>query len=171
MRIGTKSLLDCRSSRLVSGLSTPWALVHHHLSRLWTRLLRHPAFPLVHQLFPVRTSWYFYDLLYIFISACADRMNRSAMKYKTSSTSASLHWCDAGLGATCGGKIALWAGGRRHMLKFNLQILPGICSKLSPPHQALAHWTPGKLCLSLCPTRRPAKWLLSLRNSKMGRKV
>ena len=69
MRIGTKSLLDCRSSRLVSGLSTPWALVHHHLSRLWTRLLRHPAFPLVHQLFPVRTSWYFYDLLYIFISA------------------------------------------------------------------------------------------------------
>ena len=32
MRIGTKSILDCRSSRLVSGLFTPWALVHHHLS-------------------------------------------------------------------------------------------------------------------------------------------
>ena len=69
------------------------------LSRLWTRLLRHPAFPLVHQLFPVRLLipfiMIFYDVLWCtFISAYADRMKRSAMKYKTSTT-ASLHWFGA----------------------------------------------------------------------------
>ena len=54
------------------------------------RLLRHPAFPLVHQLFSVRPLDIFYYMV-LFISACADlMMRRIAMKYKTSATS-SLH--------------------------------------------------------------------------------
>ena len=44
MRIGTKSLLGSCSSRLVSGLFTPWALVlHHPLSRLWSRTYSSPS--------------------------------------------------------------------------------------------------------------------------------
>ena len=52
MRIGTKSFLwDCLSSRLVSGFIHSLSFWSRPpLSRLWIRLLRHPALPLVHQL-------------------------------------------------------------------------------------------------------------------------
>ena len=71
--------------------STLEGLDQHQLSvGSEVRLLRHPAFPLVHQLFSVRPlDIFYYDLL--FISAYADLMMREiAMKYKTSTTS-SLH--------------------------------------------------------------------------------
>ena len=63
------------------------------------------------------SSWYLsiYDLL--FISACADHMDWSALKYRRRQLLASLHWCGA-WGDTCGGKLALRAavaGGRRHV--------------------------------------------------------
>ena len=84
------------------------------LSRLWTRLLRHPAFPLVHQLLLVRTSWYIlWSFMYSYV-CYADPMERSALKYTRHQLLASLHcWCGA-WGDTCGGKLALRAGGRRH---------------------------------------------------------
>ena len=81
--------------------STLEGLDQHQLSvGSEVRLLRHPAFPLVHQLFSVRPlDIFYYDLL--FISAYADlMMRRSAMKYKSSTTSL---FIDAGLGATLGG--------------------------------------------------------------------
>ena len=107
---------------LSSGSSPP-------LSRLWTRLLRHPAFPLVHQLLLVRTFWFLlwsfmysyvcwtsWYLLWSYIYICyADHMERSALKYRRHQLLASLHWCGA-WGDTCGGKLALRAGGRRHRL-------------------------------------------------------
>ena len=90
-----------------------WSLVcsplelwfQHHSSlgcadSTWT--LRHPAFPLVHQLFPVRTLDTFYHDLYdilwcIFISAMQIVWWDEAPEiYKTSTTS-SLHWCGAWL--------------------------------------------------------------------------
>ena len=85
------------------------------LSRLWTRLLRHPAFPLVHQLF----RW---DLIYllsydlILISAmqilCWEPNRHEIQDFYFWFSS-----FDTGLGTTSGGKLALWAhelGGRRH---------------------------------------------------------
>ena len=128
MRIGTKSFLVLSFKQvglwfihpLSSGSSPP-------LSRLWTRLLRHPAFPLVHQLLLVRTFWFLlwsfmysyvcwtsWYLLWSYIYICyADHMERSALKYRRHQLLASLHWCGA-WGDTCGGKLALRAGGRRH---------------------------------------------------------
>ena len=117
MRIGTKSLLGCRSSRLVSGLITSWALDLHHptlgCADLQTQhLLRHPAFPLVHQLFSVRPlDNFYYDLL--FISAYADLMLRMESPWNTRLQELLL-FIDVGLGAThLGGNLALRAGGRR----------------------------------------------------------
>ena len=61
--------LSLISSRLVSGLCTLWALVHHHLSLgCEVRPLRHPALPLVHQLSLVRTFLYPYHMiLYLYL--------------------------------------------------------------------------------------------------------
>ena len=123
MRIGTKSLLDCLS--IQAGWSSVFSplegLDQHHLSLgCEVRLLRHPALPLVHQLFPVRTLYTFLLWSYIFICSADLMMRRIAMKYKTSSTS-SLHWYGA-WGDTFGGKLALraaLAGGRRHKFCHN----------------------------------------------------
>ena len=62
------------------------------------------------------SSWYLYDVLCILISAYADHMDRSALKYRRLRLFASLHWCGA-WSDTCGGKLALRAGGRRHRPK------------------------------------------------------
>ena len=56
----------------------------------------------------------FYDILWCtFISACADHMERSTLKYTR--LQVLLLFIDAGLGATFGGKIAHRAGGRRRL--------------------------------------------------------
>ena len=92
MRIGTKSLLGLSFKQvglwfihpLSFGSSPP-------LSRLWSRLLRHPAFPLVHQLFPVRTLDTFYHMilcLYLLCRSCG-------VKYTRLRFVASLYWCGA----------------------------------------------------------------------------
>ena len=44
----------------------------------------------------------------------ADHMDWSALKYRRLQLFASLHWCKA-WGDTFGGKVALWAGGRRQI--------------------------------------------------------
>ena len=121
MRIGTKSLLDCRSSRLVSGLFTPWALVHHYLTlgcsdSTWTNSVTQ-HFPLCTNCFRWDLFYTLWSFMYIYICLCRSYdEKRIAMKYKTSSTS-SLHWYGA-WGDTFGGKLALraaLAGGRRHL--------------------------------------------------------
>ena len=69
--------------------------------RLWSSITPSPSTPPCAPTVSGESSWYLfiYDLL--FISACADRMlRRSAMKYKSSTTSL---FIDAGLGATLGG--------------------------------------------------------------------
>ena len=119
MRIGTKSLLDCRSSRLVSGLFTPWALVHHYLTlgcsdSTWTNSVTQ-HFPLCTNCFRWDLFYTLWSFMYIYICLCRSYDEKKiAMKYKTSSTS-SLHWYGA-WGDTFGGKLALraaLAGGRR----------------------------------------------------------
>ena len=76
--------------------------LHHPTLGCADSQLRHPAFPLVHQLFPVRTLDTFYHDLYdilwcIFISAMQIVWWDEAPEiYKTSTTS-SLHWCGAWL--------------------------------------------------------------------------
>ena len=114
MRIGTKSLLGCRSSRLVSGLITSWALDLHHptlgcADSQTQRLLRHPAFPLVHQLFSVRPlDNFYYDLL--FISAL------QIICWELSPWNTRLLllvlFIDAGLGMTSGGKLGSSSWGK-----------------------------------------------------------
>ena len=85
MRIGTKSLLCCRSSRLVSGIHPLSSGSSPSPSRLWTRLLRHPAFPLVHQLLLVRTSWYLLMIFYVFLGLlCRSHGAKHPEIYKTS---------------------------------------------------------------------------------------
>ena len=134
MRIGTKSFLVLSFKQvglwfihpLSSGSSPP-------LSRLWTRLLRHPAFPLVHQLLLVRTSWYIlWSFMYSYV-CYADPMERSALKYTRHQLLASLHcWCGA-WGDTCGGKLALRAGGRRHINRNSLhRKRDAFCCKMPP---------------------------------------
>ena len=136
MRIGTKSLLCCRSSRLVSGIHPLSSGSSPSPSRLWTRLLRHPAFPLVHQLLLVRTSWYLlWSFIYSYV-CYADRMNWSALKYTRHRPLASLHRYGA-WGDTCGGKLALRAGGRRQ--RWNMKI--ALC-----PHRQLFHHWKMKFC-------------------------
>ena len=84
-----------------------------------TWILRHPAFPLVHQLLSVRVLDTFYldlyDILWcIFISA----MQIAWWEESPWNTSLQLLllFTDTNLGATFGGKIALRAGGRRQWL-------------------------------------------------------
>ena len=109
--------LDCRSSRLVSGLFTPWALAHRHLS------LGCEFDYSVTQHSPLCTNCFWWELLdtfydpFMYSYVCyADPMERSALKYTRHQLLASLHcWCGA-WGDTCGGKLALRAGGRRHHL-------------------------------------------------------
>ena len=56
-------------------------------------------------------------------------MERSALKYRRHQLLASLHWCGA-WGDTCGGKLALRAGGRRQ--KYWYPLLISIPEKLLP---------------------------------------
>ena len=101
MRIGTKYLLDCRSSRLVSGFHPLSFGSSPPLSRLWARLLRHPAFPLVHQLF--RWDSYIPFIIWSYIYICyADLMLRTQSPWNTRLLLLVL-FIDAGLGTTLGG--------------------------------------------------------------------
>ena len=132
MCIGTKSFLVLSFKQvglwfihpLSSGSSPP-------LSRLWTRLLRHPAFPLVHQLLLVRTFWFLlwsfmysyvcwtsWYLLWSYIYICL-RRSYGAKRLKYTRLQVFLLFIDAGLGTThLGGSLALGAGGRRQNLLF-----------------------------------------------------
>ena len=90
MRIGTKSLLGSCSSRLVSGLFTPWALVlHHPLSRLWSRTYSSPSTspsPSAPNSFG-ESSCFFYIYYDMFLIICyADPLKKSP-EIQVSSTS------------------------------------------------------------------------------------
>ena len=94
------------------------------------RLLRHPAFPLVHQLFPVRTLDTFYHDLYVFLYLlCRSCGLKNLEIYKTSTSCFSS--LDAGLGTThLRGNLALRAGGRRHfqkIIQFGSRTLSWVC--------------------------------------------
>ena len=86
-------------SRLVSGLCTLWALVHHHLSvGCEDRLLRHPALPLVHQLSlvsPLDTFMMFYVFLYLLM-----QIIWTEAPWNIEDFAYLLLFIDAGLGAT-----------------------------------------------------------------------
>ena len=111
MRIGTKSILDCRLAGWSSVLFTPWGLDQHHLSvGCEVRLLRHPALPLVHQLSLVSPLDLLHDVLCILISAMQIVWRETPWNTRVQLL---LLFIDAGLGATLGGKLALRAGGRR----------------------------------------------------------
>ena len=77
-----------------------WVLHHPTLGCADSALLRHPAFPLMHQLFPVRTLWYilswslwYFMILYLYLLTQILWWEAPEI-HKTSSTS-SLHWCGA----------------------------------------------------------------------------
>jgi len=111
--------LDCRSSRLVLGF-TPWRFRSTPpLSRLWSLTTPSPSTP------PCAPTASGENLLvpfilwsYIYI-CYADHMDWSALKYRRRQLLASLHWCGA-WGDTCGGKLALRAGGRRQYVVYLL---------------------------------------------------
>ena len=115
MRIGTKYFLGLSFNQVGLQFLTLWRFRSTPpLSRLWIRLLRHPALPPVHQLLLVRTSLYLlWSFIYIYI-CYADHMDWSALKYRRLRLFASLLWCGA-WSDTSGGKLALRAGGRRQM--------------------------------------------------------
>ena len=114
MRIGTKYLLDCRSSRLVSGIFTRWALDHHHLSlgcELDYSVTQHS--PLCTNCFGETLYTFYHMILFLYLLCRSYAENRISTKYKTS-TSGSLHWCGAWYDIR--GILALRAGGRRQLV-------------------------------------------------------
>ena len=94
----------------------------------WTevRLLRHPAFPLVHQLFPVRTLDTFMMIFYIYLYLLAQIIWTEA-PWNIEDFNYLLLFIDVELGATCGGKLALRAavaGGRRQYCTYVHMYIP-----------------------------------------------
>ena len=124
MRIGTKSLLGSCSSRLVSGLFTPWALVlHHPLSRLWSRTYSSPSTspsPSAPNSFG-ESSCFFYILWYV-----SDYLLCRSLEEITWNTSLFYFlwfssWCEDRL--TLGRDLALVELGRRHNDFFGFRVL------------------------------------------------
>ena len=151
MRIGTKSLLDCRTFQagLVSGYA-PFELWFITTScRLWSSTTPSPSTPPCALTVSGESYWSFtWCFMYSYI-CYADRVKRIATKYKASTIS-SLHWCKAW--GDIWGKLALTAvrqcssswGKETHCINAFLQ------------HQVL-HWI---CCRSLLGFWRWGSWVL-----------